>query len=175
VNDDFAHKLDELVDYYLSVACPCRFPRFRAVVSRDTSRKGGGSFASDDQQGLIHAYERKVPLTDKRPLQGWGGPVTADMYQATCGICGSDVQRSSNEGAPGGWVDYLVIHLAPGVQEAGAPVERGSPVYRGTPFRATGPGSTGMQQATEAFPMLDPDAWFAWMRELGPGVQPKPA
>jgi len=167
VNEDFERKLGELVDYYLSHGCPCRFPRFRAVVSRDTSRTGGGSFTSDDQRGLIHVYEQKVPLVERGPLAGWGGPMSADMYQARCGVCGSAVSRSSNEGAPGGWVDYLVIRPAPGVTPLGAPVEHGR-VYRSRPFVAAGPAMGGMQQATEASPFLEEDAWFAWMRELRP-------
>ena len=163
VSDGFDRKLGDLVDHYLSLGCPCRFPRFRAVVSRDTSRTGGGSFTSEDQRGLIRVYEQKVPLVDRGPLPGRGGPMSADMYQARCGVCGSTVSRSSGEGAPGGWVDYLVIRPAPGVTPLGAPVEQGK-VFRARPFVATGPAMAGMQQATQASPFLEEDAWFAWMR-----------
>lgn len=29
---------EALIDFYLHHSCPCRFPRLRAVVARDTSR-----------------------------------------------------------------------------------------------------------------------------------------
>jgi hypothetical protein len=164
VERDLRDELAQLIVGYLEVGCPCRFPRFRAVVARDTSRVAGGSFTSAEQTGLIEAFEQRVPLVDRGPLEGSGGPAQAGMYQAKCRVCGSRVARSSNELAPGGWVDYLSIRAAPDAADLGAPVEHGR-VYRPCPLVAAGPGMTGMQRAAEAFPMIGRDEWLAWMRE----------
>ncbi len=60
MNDDFHAKLEQLVDHYLSLGCPCRFSRFRSVVARDTSRGCGGAFTSEEQRLLIAIFEAKV-------------------------------------------------------------------------------------------------------------------
>jgi hypothetical protein len=158
-------ELVRLVEYYLEMGCPCRFPRFRAVVSRDTSRIAGGSFTSAEQVGLIGVFEQRVPLGDRAPLEGWGGPAQDGMYQAHCTICGSLVARSSNECAPGGWVDYLSISLAPAVTDLGASFAKGR-LHRPSAWVAAGPGMAGIQRASEAFPFMEAEAWFVWMREL---------
>jgi hypothetical protein len=111
MNDDFHAKLEQLVDHYLSLGCPCRFSRFRSVVARDTSRGCGGAFTSEEQRLLIAIFEAKVPIADRAPLAGSGVPMTPTMYQGRCARCGGVVEHSSNEFAPGGWIDYLVIQL----------------------------------------------------------------
>jgi hypothetical protein len=161
----FTDALLLLVDYYLARGCPCRFPRFRAVVSRDTSGVAGGAFTSDEQRMLIWAYEQRVPVVNRKALEGWGGPMHDDMYQAECGICASEVRRSSNEYAPGGWVQYLVIRRVKGLSDIGASVEHGR-VFRPRPLVAAGPGMTGMQKAAQAYPFMEEELWFTWMRDL---------
>jgi hypothetical protein len=163
-DDPFVRVIEDLLDFYLALGCPCRFPRFRATVARSTQKVAGGSFTSEDQRRLIYIYERKVELVGKEPLEGWGGPVEKDMYQAKCGACRSRVQRSSNEFANGGWVDYLSIALTPGVMELGAFV--GHPLYRARPWISPGPGMAGIHKASEAFPLVDEEKWLLWMREL---------
>jgi hypothetical protein len=160
----FVSWLDELVDYYLAHGCPCRFPRFRAVVGRSTHKVAGGSFTSEEQRRLIYRFEAKVPLVDKQPLEGWGGPVERDMYQAHCEKCGSLVARSSGEFANGGWIDYLSIAPASGVVDLGAPVK--DRLYRPCPWIAPGPGMAGIAGASEAFPLMPEDQWLEWMRAL---------
>jgi hypothetical protein len=154
-----------LIDHYLAKGCPCRYPRFRAVVSRDTSGVAGGAFTSDEQRLLIWAYEQKMKLVNRRALEGWGGPMNDQMYEAECGTCGSNVERSSNEFAPGAWAQYLVVRRLKGLIDLGANVEHGR-VYRPRPLIALGPGMTGMQKAAAAYPFLEEDAWLAWMREV---------
>jgi hypothetical protein len=58
---DFQTRLDTLVDEYLTIGCPCRFPRFRAITARKTVGIGGGSFTSEDQRGLILAVGQSQP------------------------------------------------------------------------------------------------------------------
>jgi len=165
VSDPFYDQLLALIDDYLAKGCPCRFPRFRAVVSRDTSRVAeGGVFRSEEQLLLILAYEKMVPLVNRTALEGFGVPVRDDVYQAECGICGSGVERSNNEFAPGAWVEHLVIRRAAGVVDIGARAEPGR-VFRPRPFVAMGPGMAGMQGAAQAYPFMEEEPWFAWMRE----------
>ena len=161
---DFRDALGALVDFYLEHGCPCLFPRFRAVVARDTSRSCGGSFTSAEQRGLIVAFEAKVPLEGHAALDSLATPL-ADMYQAKCGVCRSSVYRSSNEFAHGGWIDYLVIHPAPGIVDLGAPVAGGR-LFRPCSFTAPAPGMAGIGKAAELFPSMPEDEWLAWMCEL---------
>jgi hypothetical protein len=165
VSDAFGQEVLALVGYYLAKGCPCRFPRFRAVVSRDTSGVAGGAFRSDEQMMLIWAFEQKLPLVDRRALEGWGGPMSEHVYEAECGVCGSRVERSSNEFATGAWVEYLVIRRARGLVDLGASVEHGL-VFRPRPFVPMGPGMTGMNKAAQAYPFMEEEPWLEWMRAL---------
>ena len=164
-DDDFDRALESLIDFQLARGCPCRFPRFRAVVGRSTHGVAGGSFTSDDQRKLIHVFERKVPLVDRRPLEGWGGPIARDMYEANCVKCGSHVSRSSSEFANGGWIDVLVITPASGVVDLGAKVEGGR-VLRARPWISPGPAMAGIERASRVFPLTPEGEWLAWMRAL---------
>jgi len=157
--------MDALVDEYLALACPCRFPRFRAVTIRTTHGQGGGSFTSEDQRALIRAFEAKSPVGARRALGGF--PISDGMWEASCARCGSVVSRSSQEFSPGGWIDWIKITRAPGLVDVGARVEQGR-VLRCRPWIATGPDMTGVAIASRAYPFVDEDAWFAWMRERAP-------
>jgi hypothetical protein len=168
--DDLERRLEALIEYYLSIGCPCRFPRFRAVVSRDTSKVAGGSFTSADQQYLILAFERKAPIVEKRPLEIFT-EVKEGLWLARCGKCGSDLRRAYDEFSPGGFIDGLIVRRAPGLVDLGAPVHHGR-VYRSRPFVAPGPAMGGMAQAAKAFPHIDEDAWFVWMRALNDDTRP---
>ncbi|GAC1394806.1 MAG: hypothetical protein NVSMB47_04550 [Polyangiales bacterium] len=154
--------LESTVDELLQDACPCRFPRFRAVVAMDTSRSAGGSFTTGEKPILIGAFERKVPILDRGPL----GPYPTalpQMWQGTCGRCGSGVERSSNEFAPGGWVDYLSIRRAKGLVDVGAPIEGGR-VFRATGFQSPGPGMEGLARAAQVYPFIGIDEFVRWLR-----------
>ena len=161
MSDSLGSKLGALIDEYLATACPCRYPRFRAVVSRTTHGQGGSSFTSDDQRGLVYAFEHRVPLVDKVEQQGF------QLWTAKCARCGSVVERSWYEGAPGGTIDWLVVRLAVGVADVGAPVEmrKGQRiVFRCSRWIATGPDTSGMLIASRTYPFIDEDDWLAWIR-----------
>ncbi len=153
---EFSKALGDLVAYYRAHGCPCRFPRARAVLARDTHRVAGGSFSSVDRDWLIWHVEHGLNLADKR-----GAPYG---WEARCADCGATVSKSANEFANGGWLEYLVIEPKPGVPDVGAPV--GEHVYRCKPWWAPGPNMAGEAEASKAFPLIPVDEWFRWMREL---------
>ena len=163
MSDPFAQKLLDLVEEYLANGCPCRFPRFRAIVKRDTSGVAGGAFRSDEQLMLIRAFEQKVPLVNRKALEGWAGPMNDTTYEAECGVCGSWVARYANEFASGAWVDMLAIRKPKGLADIGASAEQGR-IFRPRPFVPMGPGMTGMYRAAQAYPFMEEEAWLAWMR-----------
>jgi len=162
--------IDALIDEYLAAGCPCRFPRFRSFVKMDTSKATGGSFTTPEQTWLIAAFEAKVPLVDKAPL----GPyeeVLPGMWKARCAKCGSGVARSSNEFAPGGWIDYLVFERAKGLIELGARVEKGL-VLRASGFREVAPAMGGMKKAAELWPCVGAERFVEWLRERAEVIAP---
>ena len=161
----FAQELLALVDDYLAKGCPCRFPRFRAIVKRDTSGVAGGAFRSEEQLMLIRAFEQKVPLVNRQALEAWAGPMNDATYEAACGVCGSFVARYANEFASGAWVDMLAIRKPKGLADIGAPAEQGR-IFRPRPFEPMGPGMTGMYRAAQAYPFMEEELWLAWMREV---------
>jgi hypothetical protein len=160
---DFQTRLDALVDEYLTIGCPCRFPRFRAIAARETVGICGGSFTSEEQRGLIRAFERRVTVVEQQPLEELE-QISPGMWRAKCGVCGSNVRRAYNEYSPGGYIDWLIIKRKPGLTDLGAPIEKNR-TFRPRPFVAPGPGMTGMAGASRAFPFMEEDAWFEWMRE----------
>jgi hypothetical protein len=165
VSGPFAQELLALIDYYLAKGCPCRFPRFRAIVKRDTSGVAGGAFRSEEQLMLIRAFEQKVPLVNRQALEGWAGPMNDTTYEAACGVCGSFVARYANEFASGAWVDMLAIRKPKGLADIGAPAEQGR-IFRPRPFEPMGPGMTGMYRAAQAYPFMEEELWLEWMRAL---------
>jgi hypothetical protein len=162
VMSDFQARLDALADEYLTIGCPCRFPRFRAIVARDTSGISEGSFTSEDQRGLIRAFERKVTVVEQQPLEELDR-ISPGMWRGKCGVCGSDLRRAYNEYSPGGYIDWLIIKRKPGLFDLGASVEKNR-TFRCRPFVAPGPEMPGMARASRAFPFMEEDAWFEWMR-----------
>ena len=146
--------LDALIDAYLADACPCRFPRFRAVVSFDSSPRFGASYTTREQRSLIAAYDARVPVEDRAAF----GP-SPEGRQGKCAICGSRVERSSSEDG----VQFLVIRAAPGVVDVGAPVEHGQ-ILRATDFEAVGRGSSGAGQLALVHPCVGEAAFLSWMR-----------
>ncbi len=161
-----AARLDELMEYALSLGCPCRFPRVRAVTARDTRNAAGGAFTSADQRELIHAFERKVPIIEKRPLEIFQ-QVREGLWLGKCGKCGALLRRAYEEFSPGGTIDWLMITRAKDVPDLGAPLVDGR-VLRCRPLEAPGPGMQGMAKASQVFPFLEEDEWFAWIRERAP-------
>jgi hypothetical protein len=162
LTDPFQAKVDALIDDYLSVGCPCRFPRFRALAKRDTSGAAGGYFIGYDQQALHSAFERRAPIVGKKGLGPYAEP-QPQFYSATCEKCGSTIERSSEEIANNAWVDWLVIRKKPEVSELGAPLQ--GKALRCRPLSPAGPGQTGMDRASREYPLVEEDEWFKWMRE----------
>jgi hypothetical protein len=142
-------------DFLDDGGCPCRYPRFRSTVRRDTTCACGGSFTTAEQRDLIYLYEHRLELRDKQDApHGW---------EAFCVRCGSAARFSANEFSPGAWIEYLVVTRAAGVRDRGAPA--GNLVYRTGAWISPGPAMAGQQLATKAFPLMPLDEWLAWMRE----------
>jgi hypothetical protein len=154
--DPFGNSLEQLVDDYLrDGGCPCRFPRFRATVRRDTSRVCGNSFTTIEQERLVYLYEHVVPVNDKQSVDyGW---------EAKCARCGSEARQATNEFLPGTRIDYLTITKPRDVTELGAQV--GPRVYRCSSWRSPTGSDAGMDVASKTFPELSNDQWLAWMAE----------
>ncbi len=87
--------LEALFDHYLARGCPCRFPRFRATVSRDMKEIGAAEWDISDIPTLLHIFDRRVPLVKESEsgysVQGrcklcnahvfrWGAPVFRDSF-----------------------------------------------------------------------------------------------
>ena len=152
----------ELVRGYLRAdGCPCRYPRFRSIARRDTSKSLGLPSRGEDQIALIAAFEALAPIGTRSALGPYSAPVEG-MWQATCLRCSSQLERSSNEFAPGGWADYLVIRRASTATDLGAQVNQ---VYRCRPLIPLGQGTLNMRDAARLYPFIEEDAWFDWLRE----------
>jgi len=149
-------ELEDLFSYFLEDGgCPCRYPRFRSTVRRDTHGAAGGSFTTAEQRDLIFLYERRMELRDKKDAPyGW---------EAFCSRCGSAARYASNEFSPGGFIDYLVVTKAAGLAEIGARVGNFVPHSGG--WICPGPEMAGMQLASKAFPFMPFEEWLRWMRE----------
>ena len=104
-------ELESLVTSYLEASgCPCRYPRFRTSVHRDTTGVCGDSFTTGEQRDLIELFEHHVPMRGKRQVShGW---------EAACERCGSALRYSVGERSRGDSMDYLVVTRAAGVRSA---------------------------------------------------------
>lgn len=145
--------------YLQGDGCPCRFPRFRSMTKRDTTRTLGIACTGPDQLALIAAFENIAPIGPRQAL-GANSEAVQGMWQAKCLRCGSTVERSSHEVVPNGWVDYLVLRRAPETRDLGAPVDR---LFRCRPLVPLGAGPHDMRRAATLYPCLDEDAWVAWL------------
>jgi len=158
----FQAGLDALFDYYLEHGCPCRFPRFRATVARDTREVGAAHFTTWEQQWLVNRFDARVELSDKetRPLG----------HRGRCARCGAEVDRWSEEPFRSAWIDYLRITAAPGTEELGAHLH--TPVPYVNPFFSAAPQDHQRDLAhvvQASYPRVSAEVWLAWMRELAGG------
>jgi hypothetical protein len=161
MTNSLVERAEALIHEYLEDGgCPCRFPRFRSAVKRDTSRSLGAPFKGEDQHALIVAFERHAPLGPRTALGGFPAAVEG-MWQAHCERCTSTAERSSSEVATGGWVDFLMILRAPGLTDLGAPIDR---ALRCRPLIPIGRGPHSSGAAAHLYPIVDEDAWFEWLR-----------
>lgn len=142
----------ELLRHFLATGCPCRYPRFVAFAGRDLP-SGVGDFA---QQVVIFQFDELVPLNDKKG----GGPA----WEGRCARCGSRVQRWGEELAMSSWIDHLRITPAAGLDPLGAGVSAAIPRCGGFFAAAPGVSSRDVSEAEQAYPLLTPAEWLAWLR-----------
>jgi hypothetical protein len=149
-------RVEALFDRYLALGCPCRFPRFRALVEEQFAPAIGPPLLAQDQQALIYVFDRRVPLTDqeKQPVG----------HRGRCEKCGARVERWFVEHFKGAWIEYLTIVPAPGAIDIGAPVD--TPIPHCGPLFAAGPAD-GRDRSHSAIerdhPRVPVDDWFAWL------------
>jgi hypothetical protein len=152
----FPAALEELVrDYLHDGGCPCRFPRFRSTVGRETD-VFGAPMMTWEQYLLITRFDSDVKLTNSRPVaRGWEG---------ICARCGATVQRRGEEYFRDRWMEHMRVAPLPGVTDLGAPAVGALPHC--WPFFTVGGGPPDATvQAEIQFPRFSVDAWLAWMRE----------
>lgn len=152
----FHARVEALFDRYLALGCPCRFPRFRALVEEQYAPAMGPPLLAQDQQALIYVFDRRVPLTDreKKPMG----------HRGRCEKCGARVERWYVEHFKGAWIEYLTIAPAPGAVEIGAPVD--TPIPHCRSFVPAGPMDGRNRNNSEAesdHPGVRLDDWFAWL------------
>jgi hypothetical protein len=153
----FAPKLEVLFDHFFEHGCPCRFPRFRATVLRDTREVGAPDYTTWEQQALVALFDRRVPLLDRenRPVG----------HEGRCASCGSHVERWGVESFRDAWIEYLRITPAAGVPDTGA--ELHTPVPHCWPFFRAGPPDRSLGHIVDLhYPKVSQDDWLAWIREL---------
>lgn len=154
----FSGAMQELYAHYLAHGCPCRFPRFRAMAARDTKEVSAPGFTTFDHQALVTLFDDKVPIRERVDVSAG--------HLGVCVECGSTVRRWGDELFRGAFLEHLVIEPAAGLVDVGAPVT--GPLPHAWPFYFVGPEDHGSGRALveAAYPALDLDAWFAWMRAL---------
>jgi hypothetical protein len=155
----FAAELEALFGRLLEHGCPCRFPRFRATVSRDTREVGAPNFTTWEQQALVSMFDLRVPLRDREAR-----PVGHDGH---CALCGAAVERWGEEPFRSAWIEYLKITPAPGVEDVGAEVHTAVPHC--WPFFSAAPQE--YQRNLEHmvalhYPRVSRQAWLDWIGEL---------
>jgi hypothetical protein len=144
----FAAMLRRAIEFFLAKGCPCRFPRFRALVSRDTRDLGVSGFASPDQQSLCSLFDEMVPVENER-----------------CKHCGSHIKRSSEEVFNTSWIERLIIDKPDEVKDIGAPLH--APIPRCRDFFQAVPGARESDRLTlhQAYPKLSEQDFYAWLTE----------
>ena len=149
---------DLLHDYLRDGGCPCRFPRFRSTVERETDIFGA-PMMTWEQYLLITQFDADVRLESPRRIaRGW---------ESTCTRCGAKVQRWGEEYFRDRWMEHMRVAPRPGGADLGAPVD--GPLPRCWPFFVVGRDDPDAKvQAEIQFPMRSVDEWLAWMRERRP-------
>jgi hypothetical protein len=143
---ELRNRIDEAVGKMLQDGCPCRFPRFRAMVARDTQQAGFACFTSEEQPMLIDAYVRAVPLVNGR-----------------CVRCGALAVRWAWEFGKTAFVEYMRFEDST-LSDLGAPAS--SPIPRCRPFYATGFATKAQRKKVERFyPRLTETDWLSWLLE----------
>ena len=155
--------IEELMaDWLQGGGCPCRFPRFRATVERDT-RLLGAPMMTWEQDTLITLFDRKVKLVERRPVT-----TRPQGHAGRCARCGAAIRRGGVETFRDQWIESMSVVPCPGVEELGAPVD--GALTHCWPFFAVGDAQArsnaepARRDAELTYPRLPLDAWIAWMR-----------
>ncbi len=158
VAEPSASELEGLFDLYLTQGCPCRFPRFRATVSRDMSEVGAREWDVSDIRRLLEPFDQRAPLTASK----------RDAYstRGQCGRCGAEVHRYGVPIFRDSFIERA--RIAPGaLPDLGAPVDGAVPIC-GIVFQVA-PSNVTRNEAERieaAFPRLSPPLWLAYMGAL---------
>lgn len=153
-----AADLAALFDLYLAQGCPCRFPRFRATVSRDMSEVGAREWDISDIRRLLELFDQRVPLTlSKRDAYSTHGQ---------CARCGAEVHRYGMPIFRDSFIERA--RITPGtLPDVGAPVDGPVPicgiVFQAAPGNAT---RTEAERIEAALPRLSPRLWLDYMSAL---------
>jgi hypothetical protein len=164
--DALSIAINALMTGYLADACPCRFPRFRATVGRDTSKVFAVSvYVSPEQQRLIARFDALVTLADRSPVQ-WG-------WRGRCTRCEADVVREDVEFDVGP-ARHLFITPRTAV-DVGAPHQGAIPhVHDFFPLDRVPPSQSVLGQLAAAHPRMDEKRWLSWMSEHAPRPASRP-
>jgi hypothetical protein len=121
-------------------ACPCRFPRFRATVERETL-SFGAPLMTWEQYLLIASFDGAVSLVHRRPLVTRG---EGTGHEGNCVRCGAFVRRRSEEKFRDQWIEHMVVQPCPGLEDRRRrrrPCSTLLAVLRGREHRASGCGT----------------------------------
>ncbi len=161
---DFARApaaLDGLMTGWLHAGgCPCRFPRFRATVERETDALGA-PMMTWEQYTLIMLFDGKVPLDPSRHVPGG--------REGSCSVCGASIRRWGAEVARDQWMEHMRVVPHEGVGDLGA--SAGGAVPHCFPFFTVGVDDARARRDAEIqYPRLALDAWVAWMQARPSGA-----
>jgi hypothetical protein len=143
-----------VVDSMLARGCPCRFPRFRATVERDTREVGTPGYTTWEQQLLVKLFDAKVPRRDLQKVDEW-------RERGVCAICGAPFDRWAEELFRDAWIEWA--RITPVLPDLGPTSATALPHC--WPFYSAGPESQrgGLHLVEINYPMLSPDDWLAWL------------
>lgn len=150
--------IEALFDHYFSHGCPCRFPRFRATVSRDLKEIGAKDWNVSDVAVLLTVFDRRLRLVvDSRE---------DFAIRGRCELCGAQVVRFGVPLFRDSFLERARITPASS-PDVGAPVSGTLPIC-GHVFQAA-PGNVTKDEVNRiqlAYPRLTRDQWLAYMGAL---------
>jgi hypothetical protein len=133
--------------------CPCRFPRFRATVERETDIFGA-SMGTWEQQTLIRLVDRRLRLVRSQWVR--------EGREGQCPRCGAAIRRWEVEKRRDQVMDHMRVVPPEGVEDLGAPVDGVLP--RCSRFFGTN-DKRALRDAEVQYPVLSLADWIAWMIE----------
>lgn len=158
--------IESLFDHYFSHGCPCRFPRFRAIVALDLKEINAWDWDVSDVGALLEVFDRRVRLRID----------SSDNYQTRggCELCNAQVRRFGVPIFRDSFIERAQI--TPGeLPDVGAAATWPVPIC-GFIFPAA-PGNITRDERERvqgSYPRLSPGPWLAYMRELAEEPLPTP-